>query len=53
MNKTVLSKVLGKFPLIGTPASLPKPSDFLKKRKKIGGFKAVIKSKKGGLIKKS
>ena len=53
MNKTVISKVLGKFPLIGTPGTLPKVSDFLKKRRKIGGLTAAIKSKKGGLIKKS
>ena len=52
MNKTVISKVLGKFPLIGTPGTLPKTSEFLKRRRKIGGLKSVIKSKKGGLIKK-
>ena len=53
MNKEAKIKVIGKFPLIGTPGTLPKVSDFLKRRRKIGGLKSVIKAKKGGLIKKS
>ena len=56
MNKKVkggaIANVLGRFPLIGTPGTLPKTSDFLKRRRKIGGLKSVIKAKKGGLIKK-
>jgi hypothetical protein len=53
MNKETKIKVIGKFPLIGTPGTLPQVSDFLKRRRKIGGLKSVIRSKKGGLIKKS
>ena len=35
-----------RFPLIGTPGTLPTESDFLKRRKKIKGLK------KGGAVKK-
>ena len=41
-----LINTLMRFPLIGTKGTLPKESDFLKRRKKIKGLK------KGGTVKK-
>ena len=56
MNKKVkggaIANIIGRFPLIGTPGTLPKTSDFLKRRRKIAGLMGAIKAKKGGLIKK-
>ena len=50
MNKKVkggaIANIIGRFPLIGTPGTLPKTSDFLKRRKKLRGLK------KGGSVKK-